>query len=80
MHIDLSMNLNGIVPERLTPNASGVGLAPAVETMLNSPLISDLILKSEIDGICGAMGKSTSEGWRLLIARSLIFLERLDPL
>jgi twitching motility protein PilU len=62
LYMDLSMNLNGIVSQRLVPSANGEGFVPAVEIMLNSPLISDLILKGEIESIRGAMEKSTGEG------------------
>ncbi len=62
LYMDLSMNLNAIVSQRLVPSASGGGFVPAVEIMINSPLISDLILKGEIDGIRDAIEKSTGEG------------------
>ena len=62
LYMDLSMNLNAIVSQRLVPSANGGGFVPAVEIMLNSPLISDLILKGEIDGIRDAIEKSTGEG------------------
>ena len=56
------MNLQAIVSQRLIPQASGNGFVPAVEVMLNSPLISDLILKGEINEIREAIEKSTDEG------------------
>ena len=62
LYMDLSMNLQAIVSQRLIPHASGNGFVPAVEVMLNSPLISDLILKGEISDIKEAIEKSTDEG------------------
>ena len=49
LYMDLSMNLQAIVSQRLIPQASGNGFVPAVEVMLNSPLIRELILKGEIN-------------------------------
>ena len=60
--MDLSMNLKGIVSQRLIPHASGSGFVPAIEIMLNSPLISDLIMKGEINEIKEVIEKSTDEG------------------
>jgi twitching motility protein PilU len=62
LYMDLSMNLQAIVSQRLIPHASGSGFIPAVEVMLNSPLISDLIMKGEVNQIREAMEKSTDEG------------------
>jgi twitching motility protein PilU len=41
--MDLSLNLRGIVSQRLVPDHSGTGRVVAVEVMLNSTLISDMI-------------------------------------
>ncbi|MGL5985464.1 MAG: PilT/PilU family type 4a pilus ATPase, partial [Burkholderiales bacterium] len=49
--MDLSLNLRSFVSQRLIPHKSGKGRAAAVEIMLNSPLISDLIFKGEVHGI-----------------------------
>ena len=62
LYMDLSMNLHAIVSQRLIPQASGNGFVPAIEVMLNSPLISDLILKGEINEIRETIEKSTDEG------------------
>src|SRR5499427_9366946 len=48
--MDLSLNLKGLVSQRLIPLKEGKGRAAAVEVLLNSPLISDLIFKGEIHG------------------------------
>jgi len=62
LYMDLSMNLQAIVSQRLIPHVSGSGFVPAVEVMLNSPFISDLILKGEINELREAIEKSTDEG------------------
>ncbi len=59
--MDLSLNLKAIVSQRLLPTAEGKRI-PAVEVMLNTPLISDLILKGQISQIKEAMKESTEEG------------------
>jgi twitching motility protein PilU len=60
--MDLSLNLKGIISQRLIPVASGKGRVPAVEIMLNSPLISDLIFKGEVGVIKDIMKKSRELG------------------
>ena len=60
--MDLSLNLRGIVAQRLIPLKEGKGRAAAVEIMLNSPLISDLIFKGEVSGIKEIMKKSRELG------------------
>ncbi|MBT5818901.1 MAG: PilT/PilU family type 4a pilus ATPase [Proteobacteria bacterium] len=62
LYMDLSMNLQGIVSQRLVPHTSGSGFVPAVEVLLNSPLISDLIMKGQINEIKEVIDKSTDEG------------------
>src|SRR6266536_3550714 len=44
----LSLNLRGIISQRLLPRASGAGRVVAIEVMLNTPRIADLISKGEI--------------------------------
>jgi len=60
--MDLSLNLKAVVSQRLIPVKEGKGRAAAVEVLLNSPLISDLIFKGEITGIKEIMKKSTELG------------------
>ena len=60
--MDLSLNLRALVSQRLIPKQDGKGRAAAVEIMLNSPLISDLIFKGEIAEIKEIMKKSTNIG------------------
>ena len=60
--MDLSLNLRAVVSQRLIPHKSGTGRVAAVEVMINSPLIADLILKGEVHGIKELMAKSTEAG------------------
>ncbi|HQR04841.1 MAG: PilT/PilU family type 4a pilus ATPase [Proteobacteria bacterium] len=60
--MDLSLNLKGIVSQRLIPLKEGKGRAAAVEVLLNSPLISDLIMKGEVHSIKEIMKKSRELG------------------
>jgi twitching motility protein PilU len=60
--MDLSLNLKGIVSQRLIPKADGEGRVPAVEVMLNTPLMSDLIFKGQVHEIKELMAKSNELG------------------
>jgi twitching motility protein PilU len=60
--IDLSLNTRAFVSQRLIPKKEGKGRAAAVEVMLNSPLISDLIFKGEVQEIKSIIGKSRQLG------------------
>ena len=60
--MDLSLNLRAIVSQRLLPKKDGKGRLPAIEVMLNSPLISDLIFKGEVAAIKEVMGRSRELG------------------
>jgi len=60
--MDLSLNLKGVISQRLIPLREGKGRAAAVEIMLNSPLISDLIFKGEVHEIKEIMKKSRELG------------------
>jgi twitching motility protein PilU len=60
--MDLSLNLKAVVSQRLIPVREGKGRAAAVEVMLNSPLISDLIFKGEVHEIKEIMKKSRELG------------------
>ena len=59
--VDLSLNLAGVVSQRLIPGLHEKRV-PAVEVMLNSSYISDLIAKGEFSGIKEAMARSTEIG------------------
>jgi twitching motility protein PilU len=60
--MDLSLNLRGLISQRLIPLKEGKGRCPAVEILLNSPLISDLIFKGEVHEIKEIMKKSRELG------------------
>ena len=60
--MDLSLNLRGLVSQRLIPKQDGKGRIAAIEVMLNTPLISDLIFKGAVTGIKEIMKKSRNLG------------------
>jgi twitching motility protein PilU len=60
--MDLSLNLKGLVSQRLIPLKDAKGRAAAIEILLNSPLISDLIFKGEVHEIKEIMKKSREMG------------------
>ena len=59
---DLSLNLQAFISQRLLPREGGKGRVAAVEILLNSPIISEMIQKGEIHGIKEMMKKSTAMG------------------
>ncbi|BBL34466.1 Twitching mobility protein [Nitrosomonas stercoris] len=60
--MDLSLNIRALVAQRLVPKKSGKGRAAAIEIMLNSPMISDLIFKGNVHEIKEIMRKSSEQG------------------
>jgi twitching motility protein PilU len=60
--MDLSLNLRGLVSQRLIPKKEDKGRVVAMEIMLNSPLISDLVFKGEVHEIKEIMKKSRELG------------------
>jgi len=60
--MDLSLNIRALVSQRLIPKKDGRGRVAAVEIMLNSPLIQDLIFKGEVHEIKAIMAKSRELG------------------
>jgi twitching motility protein PilU len=60
--MDLSLNLKGMISQRLVPKQDGKGRIAAVEIMLNTPLVSDLIFKGEVSEIKEIMKKSRNLG------------------
>jgi twitching motility protein PilU len=60
--MDLSLNLRAMVSQRLIAFKDRKGRIPAVEIMLNSPLISDLIFKGEVHEIKEVMKRSREQG------------------
>jgi len=62
--MDLSLNMKGIVAQQLIPTPDGQGRLVAVEVMLNTPLMADLIRKGEIHQMKPLMAKSNQAGMR----------------
>ena len=60
--MDLSLNLKGLISQRLIPRKETKGRCVAIEIMLNSPLISDLIFKGDVHEIKEIMKKSRELG------------------
>jgi len=62
--MDLSLNIRGMISQRLIPRESGTGRIAAMEIMLNSPLIQDLIFKGEVAQIKEVMSRSNRLGMK----------------
>jgi len=62
--MDLSLNLRGLISQRLVPREGGTGRIAATEIMLNSPLIQDLIFKGEVAKIKEVMSRSNRLGMK----------------
>ncbi|MDH3689451.1 MAG: PilT/PilU family type 4a pilus ATPase [Gammaproteobacteria bacterium] len=60
--MDLSLNLRAIISQRLLPIKGTKGRVPAVEVMINSPLIADLVLKGSVHEIKEIVAKSREAG------------------
>jgi twitching motility protein PilU len=61
LHMDLSLNLKSFISQRLISRTGG-GRCAAIEILLNSPLVADLILKGETNMVKEAMAKSVELG------------------
>jgi len=59
--MDLSLNLKAIISQRLVRKEGG-GRVAAMEIMINSPLISDMVFKGEVHGIKEVMARSNEQG------------------
>ena len=62
--MDLSLNIRAMVAQRLIPRAAGKGRIAAMEIMLNTPLIADLIFRGEVTAIKEIMAKSNRLGMK----------------
>jgi twitching motility protein PilU len=60
--MDLSLNLKGMVSQRLIPKIDGAGRIPAIEVMLNTPLMADLIFKGDVHEMKTLIKKSNEAG------------------
>nr|WP_292757687.1 PilT/PilU family type 4a pilus ATPase [Methylophaga sp. UBA2689] len=73
--MDLSLNLRAIISQRLLPSVQDGNLVPAVEVMLSSPYIAELINKGQIGAIKDAM-KESSEPGTITFDQALLTLYR----
>ncbi len=62
--MDLSLNIRALISQRLIPREAGTGRIAAMEIMLNSPLIQDLIFRGEIAKIKEVMSRSNRIGMK----------------
>lgn len=60
--MDLSLNLKSLISQRLIPDMTGEGRVAAVEIMLNTPLMSDMIFKGQVHEIKELIAKSNELG------------------
>ena len=80
--MDLSLNMKAMVSQRLLPRKNSEGRIPAVEIMINSPLMADLIFKGDVPKMKGLIAKSREAGMQTfdqhlfdLIEEDLITME-----
>ena len=80
--MDLSLNLKSLISQRLLPRKSTDGRIPAVEIMINSPLMADLIFKGDVPKMKELISKSREAGMQTfdqhlfdLIEEDLITME-----
>jgi twitching motility protein PilU len=62
--MDLSLNIRALISQRLVPREGGAGRIAAMEIMLHSPLIADLIFKGEVAMIKEVMARSNRIGMK----------------
>jgi len=62
--MDLSLNLKAVISQRLLKTPDGKSRVAAIEILLNSPLISDLIHKGDVHEIKAIMAKSNELGMK----------------
>ncbi|MDQ3563875.1 MAG: PilT/PilU family type 4a pilus ATPase [Pseudomonadota bacterium] len=62
--MDLSLNLKGVISQRLVRKKNGDGRVAAIEILLNSPLISDMVRKGYVHEIKGIMQRSNEIGMK----------------
>jgi twitching motility protein PilU len=60
--MDLSLNLKGVVSQRLVRKKNKKGRIPAIEILLNTPMMADLILKGKVHAMKELMSKSNEQG------------------
>ncbi len=60
--LDMSLNTKALISQRLLPTPNGKGRCAAIEVLLNTPLMADLIMKGEVHEIKALMKKSVEQG------------------
>ena len=60
--MDLSFNMKAFISQRLLPREDGPGMVPAVEVLLNNPLMADLIFQGRVKEIKSVMTRSSEQG------------------
>lgn len=64
LFMDMSGNLNAVISQRLIPTIKG-GRCAAIEVLINTPHIANLILKGELNEIKDAMNSSGTKGMKI---------------
>ena len=77
--MDLSLNLKAVISQRLVKTPDGKGRRAAIEILLNSPLISDLIHKGDVHEIKNIMAKSRELGMQTF-DQALFDLQQADEI
>jgi twitching motility protein PilU len=60
--MDLSFNVRAFISQRLLPREDAAGLIPAVEILLNTPLMAELIFQGRVKEIKSVMARSSEQG------------------
>ena len=60
--MDLSLNLRGMIAQQLLPTTDGKGRRAAIEVLINTPLVADLVRKGEVHSLKELMSKSVEHG------------------
>ncbi len=76
--MDLSLNLKAVISQRLIRKARGKGRLPAVEILINTPLMADLILKGDVAGMKELIKKSKEQGMRTFDQALFDMVERRE--
>ena len=74
--MDLSLNLKSIISQRLVRTSDNKGRVPAVEILINTPLMADLILKGDVPGMKVLASKSVEHGMRTFDQALFDLIER----
>ena len=64
LFMDLSLNLKAMLAQQLIPAPDGKGRRVAMEVLINTPLVSDMIRKAEVHKIKEVMKKSGQHGMK----------------